>query len=82
MSKVIFEFPDDNSADSFLAWFTDCGGEYDFLKGEDIAAGDDDRPPIIKFTYEKAFSSHGYDPQKHGDDPTVVAHYLEEDKSV
>jgi hypothetical protein len=48
-AKIIFEFPDDNAAGAFIAWFMDGGGEYSFLEGEEMSAEDDERPPIKGF---------------------------------
>lgn len=45
--KVIFNFPDDESAGSFFAWFRVGGGEDDFHEFE--ARDAEEREPIILF---------------------------------
>lgn len=75
-SKVIFEFPNEDSAECFLAWFSDGGGEYSFLEGEsaeNIEENGGDRKPIVRFDFARAFEAWGYDPAKHGPDKVVVA---------
>jgi hypothetical protein len=69
--KVMFEFPNKASRDSFLAWFSDGGGESQFLDGEALSAHEDDRKPIIEFDFKDAF--WGFDPKKHGNTKVVKA---------
>ena len=75
MRRLIIEFPDDGSIDAFLGWFADGGGDQQFFMSEDYRASDDNRKPIGRFSYERAFPAWGYDPAKHGADLTVVAHH-------
>lgn len=63
MCKVIFEFPSDETRDSFLGWMSDGGGESNFM---DISESDDDSP-VVRFNYSKAFPAWGYDPETDGD---------------
>lgn len=68
-SRVILEFPDQETADDFCAWWSDGGGEaYYFDYGQidmDVAS------QIIRCDYRKCFPGWGYDPDKHGD-KTIV----------
>lgn len=74
-SKLVIEFPDEKSRESFLTWFCDGTGEQEFMDLErDQYAEEDGRDPIIQFTYDKAFPAWGYDPAKDGPDKVVVAH--------
>lgn len=46
------------------------------MLGEDpdfLESNGDDRKPIVKFDFARAFESWGYDPAKHGDDKVVEA---------
>lgn len=72
MSRVIIEFPDEDAASRFLAWFSDGGGEYQFFESEEIHAPDD-FSRIANMKYHRAFPAWGYDPAKHGPDRVVVA---------
>lgn len=75
-NRIVFEFPNEDAADCFLAWFSDCGGEQSFMQGEDLdtlESNGSDRKPIIRFDFARAFESWGYDPAKHGEDKVVVA---------
>jgi hypothetical protein len=62
MARAVFEFPNEAARDSFLAWFSDGGGEYNYLVGEEDAAFDDERKPIVGFDYTKAFGEVVGDP--------------------
>jgi len=59
--KAIFEFPNEEARDSFIAWFADGGGEFNFFESEDFRAEDENRKPIIKFDYKQAFGSFSPD---------------------
>ena len=76
MKRVIFEFPNEDAAECFLAWFSTQGhnfalvGETDeFIKEN----GGVQRKPISNFDYSRAFETWGYDPKIHGDDLIVKA---------
>lgn len=73
MKRVVFEFPDEGSALSFLAWFSDGGGESSFFDGQEYSCDDGDHATIRRFDYKRAFTGWGYDPEKHGPDLTVEA---------
>ena len=69
--KVIIEFPNDESAQRFLGWLSDGGGEYNFFESEEYHC--EDGKPIKRFDYKKAFPAWGYDPKKDGPDLLVEA---------
>lgn len=72
MTRIIFQFPNEDAAESFLAWFSDGGGEYQFLDGDRYSFEDSDRKPIVRFDFSQAFPALGYDPKTHKD-RTVTA---------
>lgn len=51
--RAVFEFPNENARDCFFAWFFDGGGESRFLDGEETAALDNGRKPIVSFNIDK-----------------------------
>jgi hypothetical protein len=81
MTRVVIEFPNEATAESFLGWFCDGGGEQQFMMAEqECYAERDGRNPINEFTYERCYPGWGYDPKKHGPDRTIVAHQREKEK--
>ena len=72
MAKLIFEFPNEESKESFLAWFS-CCAESKYLENESEVAFNEDRKPITKFDYSKAFPAWGYNPILDGLEKVVEA---------
>lgn len=74
LNRITLEFPDEKTASAFLAWFCDGGGEETFMVADRHYAKRENRHPVIRFTYERAYPAWGYDREIHGPDRVVTAY--------
>jgi hypothetical protein len=79
-NRIILEFPDKASSDSFLNWWCDGGGEQQFFGVDEEYAGREDRKPIGRFDYSLAYPAWGYKPKKHGQDRIVKAEFAADEE--
>jgi hypothetical protein len=73
--KITLIFPDEESRNNFLVWFSDGGGEQEYF----FASEAHDTEPISRINYERAFTTWGYDPEVHGHPQLIFARSSDED---
>ena len=75
MSNLIIKFPTDEDRENFMSWFSDGGGESQYM---DSLEDGSTRFTVNNIDYSHAFPAWGYDPDKHGD-PVIDARIIDDE---